>query len=346
LTKKLLGGLELNRIYQRDCLEGMAMIPDMSIDMVLCDLPYGTTQCKWDSIIPLDKLWEQYERIIKPNGVVVLTAQTPFDKVLGMSNIKMLKYEWVWQKEAGTGFLNAKKMPLKDHENILVFYDDLATIKGKSKRFTDLRDYFLNEKQVSGLTSKKISEVLGNGMGGHYFTNGVQWTLPTKNNYEKLQSTGFFRRPYNDLLSEYKQIEKEIGRIRYNPQMKEGEPYSGRYSSKNLGSQNYGNSKMDGIIEREYTGRYPKTVIRFDRDKEKLHPTQKPLALFEYLIRTYTDEGEVVLDNCIGSGTTAAAAARLNRNFIGFERESEYVRIANQRLEAIQDEMAERRLSE
>lgn len=188
--------IELNTIYNEDCLEGMKRIPDGSVDMILCDLPYGTTQNKWDSVIPLEPLWEQYERVIKDNGVIALTAQTPFDKVLGASNLKRLKYEWIWEKEAGTGFLNAKKMPLKKHENILIFYDDVATAKGKSAEFQKLRDYFLDEKQRSGLTTKDITKVLGNAMGSHYFTKGVQWTLPTKANYEKLQSTGYFNEPY------------------------------------------------------------------------------------------------------------------------------------------------------
>ena len=119
--------LEINKIHQGDCLELMKDIPDKSVDMILCDLPYGTTKNKWDSIIDLVKLWEQYERIIKDNGVIVLTAQTPFDKVLGVSNIKLLKYEWIWEKSQGTGHLNAKKMPLKNHENILIFYKNLPT---------------------------------------------------------------------------------------------------------------------------------------------------------------------------------------------------------------------------
>src|SRR5699024_8957440 len=119
--------MELNRIYNEDCLEGMKRIPDGSVDMILCDLPYGTTRNEWDSIIPLNELWEQYERIIKDDGAIVLTAQTPFDKVLGESNLKLLRYEWIWKKPNGTGHLNAKKMPMKNHENILVFYKKLPT---------------------------------------------------------------------------------------------------------------------------------------------------------------------------------------------------------------------------
>ena len=235
--------LELNKIYNEDCLEGMKRIDDKSIDMILCDLPYGMTYNKWDTVIPLDKLWEQYERIIKDNGAIVLTAQTPFDKVLGTSNLKMLRYEWIWEKENATGFLNANKMPLRKHENILVFYKRLPL---------------------------------------------------------------------------------------YNPQMGKGKPYID--TNKNKNSPNYAKIKATPTVVN--TGeRYPVSIIKFNRDKEKLHPTQKPVALFEYLIKTYTDEGETVLDNCIGSGTTAVACLNTNRNFIGFEREEKYYNIATERIE-------------
>lgn len=128
--------LELNKIYNEDCLEGMKKIADKSVDMILCDLPYGTTQNKWDSVIDLDLLWEQYKRVIKDNGAIVLTAQTPFDKVLGYSNLKMLKYEWIWEKTTATGHLNAKKMPMKAHENILVFYKNLPTYNPQKNKRT------------------------------------------------------------------------------------------------------------------------------------------------------------------------------------------------------------------
>lgn len=238
------GGLELNRIYHMDCLEGMKLIPDKSIDMILCDLPYGTTQNKWDSIIPLVPMWEQYERIIKDNGAIVLTAQTPFDKVLGCSNLKLLRYEWIWKKTQGTGHLNAKKMPMKNHENVLVFYKKLPA---------------------------------------------------------------------------------------YNPQMIDvGRPSRGGKIKKS--SANYGGYRD---VERSGSNsRFPTTVQKFDKvfTHKQLHPTQKPVALFEYLIRTYTNEGETVLDNAIGSGTTAIAAMNTGRNFIGFETELEYVNVANKRI--------------
>lgn len=239
--------LELNKAYQMDCLEGMKLIPDRTIDMILCDLPYGTTQNKWDSVIPFDLLWNQYKRIIKENGAIVLTAQTPFDKALGMSNPKMLRYEWIWKKNNSTGFLNAKKAPLKIHENILVFYKKAPT---------------------------------------------------------------------------------------YNPQgvVKKKKPILNRKSKNGNGNgSNYGKSDKDTLQEYE---NYPKDVLEFSRDTvDKFHPTQKPVALFEYLVKTYTNEGEIVLDNCLGSGTTAVACENTNRNWIGFETEKEYIKVINERLE-------------
>lgn len=224
-----------------DCLEFMKDIPDKSIDMILCDLPYGTTRNKWDSVIPLDKLWKQYERIIKDNGAICLFAQSPFDKVLGCSNLKLLRYEWIWEKDNGTGFLNAKKMPLKIHENIEIFYKKPPT---------------------------------------------------------------------------------------YNPQMRKGfKPYS---QMSGRGSSNYGEQvRVRTVNDGE---RYPIDVIEFKRDKEKLHPTQKPVALLEYLIKTYTNEGDVVLDNCMGSGSTGIACVNTNRNFIGIELDENYFNIAKERI--------------
>ena len=229
-------------IRQGDCLELMKEIPDKSVDMVLCDLPYGTTRNKWDSVIPLNKLWKQYERIIKDNGAIVLFSQMPFSAELVHSNLKLFKYEWIWQKDNGTGFLNAKKMPLKIHENILVFYKKLPL---------------------------------------------------------------------------------------YNPQMRTGfKPYKckqGRHSA------NYG-AYEQGHITESNGERYPIDIIKFKKDSG-LHPTQKPVELLEYLIKTYTNEGETVLDNCMGSGSTGVACINTNRNFIGMELDEHYFQIAKERLE-------------
>lgn len=218
--------------YHGDCLDVMRGLPDASVDMILCDLPYGTTQNKWDSLIPFEPLWAEYWRIVKPNAAIVLTAQCPFDKMLGASQIQHLKYEWLWEKPRATGHLNAKKQPMKAHENILVFYRGTPT---------------------------------------------------------------------------------------YNPQMTPGETYAvGGGASK---EDNYG--AFSTKRENDGSMRYPRSIQRFATETG-LHPTQKPVALFEYLIRTYTQPGDTVLDNCLGSGTTAIAAERSGRRWIGIERDEGY----------------------
>jgi site-specific DNA-methyltransferase (adenine-specific) len=262
--------LELNRIYQRDCIEGMRLIPDKSVDMILCDLPYGTTACKWDTIIPFEPLWEQYKRVIKDSGVIVLFADEPFTSSLIMSNTSLFRYRITWDKDIGGGYLNAKKMPLKQTEDICVF--------SPSK------------------------------LGNH---------------------------TYNPIMRN-----KEDNRIRPTGNRKPVKPSTYGHSNGQL-SKDYNNKKS-----------HPTNLIKLSsrsaecNTRNRVHPTQKPVVLFEYLIRTYTNENETVLDNCIGSGTTAVAALRNNRNFIGFETEPEYVRIANQRLESLTDAEAERKLTE
>ena len=233
-------------LIKGDCLEKMKDIPNKSIDMILCDLPYGTTRNKWDSVLSLDELWEQYNRIIKDNGAIVLFAQTPFDKVLGCSNLKMLRYEWIWEKTSATGHLNAKKMPMKAHENILVFYKKLPT---------------------------------------------------------------------------------------YNPQKTTGHTPVHSYTKHQDDGSNYGKTLI-GISGGGSTERYPRSVQVFktDKQKEALHPTQKPVDLLEYLIKTYTNENETVLDNCMGSGSTGIACVNTNRNFIGIELDDNYFNIAKNRI--------------
>ena len=272
-------GLEINKVYNEDCLIGMKKIKDKSIDMILCDLPYGTTQCKWDSIIPLNDyievevkkklvsmnqgdykihcfdnnissdefksnwkkhfkkgLWSHYNRIIKDNGAIVLTSAQPFTSVLIDSNIKNFKYTWIWNKNKATGHLNAKKQPLRSHEEIVVFYkkpciyNPQGTIEGV---FNSMR--------------------------------------PAKGNQR-------------------------------------GEVYGQQRND-------YGHSTV---------GNYPKTTISFPVPHKPIHPTQKPTELFDYLINTYTNEGDVVLDNCIGSGTTAISSINTNRKYIGYELNQEY----------------------
>lgn len=248
--------LELNKIYLGDCLDLMPQIQDQSIDMILCDLPYGTTRNHWDSIIPLDKLWAQYNRIIKDDGAIVLFSQQPFTSMLVMSNPKMFKYEWIWEKDSGTGHLNSKFAPMKIHENICVFSKSAASfVKDKSKAMI------------------------------------------------------------------------------YNPQYRSGKPYKGKGGL--LGNGNY-DSKYQREVEVFNDGEhyYPIDIIKFNRDKEKFHPTAKPVELCQYLIRTYTNSGGVILDNCMGSGSTIVAAIKENRQYIGIEKEEKYFDIANERIAA------------
>lgn len=229
-----------------DCLELLPDIPDGSVDMVLCDLPYGTTACAWDSVIPMNKLWEQYYRVCKPNAAMVFTAVQPFTTVLASSNLEHFRYEWIWEKPQGTNPMNAQVMPLKAHENILVFYAKKPTYNPQMWYSTPYSGFSSN--------TKKIGEV------------------------------------YGDVASKH----------RDNP---------------------------DG-------SRYPKTILRFKQEKG-FHPTQKPVDLMRYLIRTYTNEGDVILDNTMGSGTTCVAAALERRQYIGMESDKGYYDIAVSRVNEV-----------
>lgn len=232
-------------LIQGDCLEFMKEIPDGSVDMVLCDLPYGTTQCKWDIIIPFAQLWNHYDRIVKETGAICLFGAEPFSSYLRLSNIENYKYDWVWDKIKGTGFLNAKKQPMRNHELISVFY----------------------RKQ------------------------------PT-----------------------------------YNPQKTKGHPKKISFRGNHLQTDVYG--EMKNNYRYESTERYPRSILEFSTDTQNssLHPTQKPVSLCQYLIKTYTNEGDTVLDNCMGSGTTGVAAVSLKRKFIGIELNEQYFTKAKKRI--------------
>lgn len=255
-VKSYNGFIPNNSIINAECLEAMKFIKDKSISMVLCDLPYGTTKALFDNCIDLNKLWAEYKRIIKPNGVIALFAGCPYDKVLGCSNLKWLKYEWIWEKTQATGFLNAKKMPMKAHEQILIFYDKLPTY---------------NPQKTFG--HKPI------------------------NSYTKLARV-------QNKTELYGSVNKDVS----------------------------GGGETD---------RYPRSVLIFPSDKQTnklngfLHPMQKPLALCEYFVNTYTKEGDLVLDNCSGSGTTGLAAKNLKRDFIMIEKEQRFHEMSLKRLQII-----------
>ena len=239
------------KLLQGDCLELMKDIPDGSVDMILADLPYGTTACKWDTIIPFEALWAEYERVIKGNGAIVLTAAQPFTSALVMSNPGLFRYEVIWEKDKGVDFGNANRKILNAHESVLFFY----------------------KKQPV-----------------------------------------------------------------YNRQDFPGAPYVKRNNNTETGHNLNFSGNKGGVWENKGT-RAPKSVLKFNRvsagGQRPLHPTQKPEELFEFLIKTYTNEGETVLDNVMGSGTTGVACKNLNRNFIGMELDEEYFKIATERINEV-----------
>jgi DNA modification methylase len=233
-------------LYNENCLSALEKVADSSVDMIMVDLPYGTTACAWDFVIPMDELWTQYYRVCKENAAMVFTAAQPFTTTLISSNLKDFRYEWIWEKPQGTNPMNAKVMPLKSHENVAVFY--------RSK--------------------------------------------PT-----------------------------------YNPQMWYSTPYGGFKSDTSKIGEVYGSAKSQHRDNPEGS-RYPKTVQKFKQEKG-FHPTQKPVEMMEYFIKTYTNEGDTVLDNTMGSGTTGVASVNLNRQFIGMEQEQKYFDIAKKRITEI-----------
>jgi len=312
------------KIRLGDCMEIMKEIPDHSVDLVLCDPPYGLMpKSQWDKSLPLDQLWEEYERICKPNGIILIFGIEPFASMVRVSNINNYRHDWIWKKSK-TGWLNCRTEPLRDHENIMVFYSsDIKT--DRSKYFTEIKDYLIEERKKAEAAGYSMKNVLGNAMAKHYFTRFSKWNLPTEEAYLKLQSTGFFLRPYSEIRAEY---EKEWN-VTYNPQMTAGEPYKGggHDSRKTVyGSKTVHATDNQGI-------RYPTQILEFAPDKDKLHPTQKPVKLLEYLIRTYTNPGETVLDNTAGSGSTGVAALNTGRIFIGVEADGKYYEIMRARLE-------------
>lgn len=235
-------------LWQGDCLELMKDIPDKSVDMILCDLPYGTTQNKWDSVLSFENLWKQYNRIIKDNGAMVFTGQGLFSAKLILSNEKMYRYSLIWEKTKAGGFLNSRRMPLQAHEDILVFYKKLPT---------------------------------------------------------------------------------------YNPQMEEGKPYV-KKAVTNGDGKNYGKFDRVGQVNINNGERFPRSVIKISNDNHKsVHPTQKPVALCEWLIKTYSNEGEVILDNTMGSGSTGVASMNTHRKFIGIELDPQYFEIAEKRIQDV-----------
>ena len=323
------------KLLQGDCLELMKDIPDGSVDLVLCDLPYGTTACAWDSVLPFETLWDHYQRILKSNGVAALFAAQPFTSLLINSNRNAFRYCWYWVKNQATGFTFAKYQPMRKVEEICVFVCNVPGQNNQGKHQA-LREYMFTELGRSGKSRKDINQALGNYMSSHYFTHGQQFSIPSAENWAKLQAaTGCFNRSYADIREEY---EKDLGgsvgvSFTYNPQGVK-KLHNPKPKKRKPGAREniYG---MD-TLQKEYTPsltNYPKNVLHFDSERG-LHPTQKPVPLLEYLVRTYTNEGDTILDNCMGSGSTGVAVKRVGgRHFIGIEQDPKYFEIAKERIE-------------
>ena len=311
-----------------DCLELMKEIPDGSVDMILADLPYGCTACSWDTVIPFEELWPAFERVTKSNGIVVLFGTEPFSSVCRMSNIKRYKYDWIWKKRNSTGFLNAKNAPLRNYENIMVFYSS-DIMHDTTLFFERSKNYLIGEKEKAEAAGYNMRDVLGNFMASHYFTRKTQFAFPKREDYEKLQTTGYFQREYDEAKREY----DEAKRITYNPQMAKGKPYLVKSS---LIKHNGVYGFSDVIEHGNETGdRYPTQVLEYKNDTG-IHPTQKPVPLLEYLIKTYTNPGETVLDPVMGSGSTGVACINTGRDFIGIEKDDHYFEVAKNRIEEVE----------
>lgn len=323
------------KLYNGDCLELMKNIPDKSIDLVLCDLPYGFTDCKWDSVIPFEPLWEQYKRILKINGVAVLFGNQPFTTKLINSNIKDFNHIWYWKKNNVTGGLNAKKQPMKCVEDVCVFVCNSPT-KNNEGLHEDLRKYFFDELKKSEFKRKDIDNLLNSQMSSHYFTYGQQFQIPSAENYKKMQdATGCFQRPFEDIQAEFNGGKSENSPYTYNPQgvaLRE----KPRIKKEHIGinRQVYGGRTNKTYVS-THTG-YPKNLLKIknvhNTGSTRFHPTQKPVELLEYLIKTYSNEGETVLDNCMGSGSTGVACQNTGRKFIGIELDKKHFDISCNRM--------------
>lgn len=321
-------------LYKGDCLIESEKIESYSVDMILTDLPYGTTACSWDEIIPFEPMWKMFYRILRPNGFIVLTASQPFTSKLVSSNIDNFSHNWVWNKKRGTGHLLAKKRPMMASEDIIVFTNE------HSHDFTfrsPLRKYAKSVMSFIGLGLKQINTKLGHRKAEHFFyIDSTQFNICTEKTYNELIDVFGI-----DEMEDFIEFEKlktdnlnwlESFPRTYNPQMRERDKPR---QSKMKATENtcYGNlENYEGEVLEES---YPINIIEFDKSGHSNmlhHPTQKPIELLEYLIKTYTDEGMTVFDATMGSGSTGVACKNTNRNFIGIEKDDKYFEIAEKRI--------------
>ena len=273
-------------LMEGNCLDRMKEIPDHSVDMILCDLPYGVTHCEWDSVIPFDRLWEQYQRVLKPYGNCLLFGTQPFISDVINSNRQSFSHVWYWIKNSVTGALNARRQPLRCIEEVAVFVCNIPS-KTFGEGYSKAREYLREQKRLSGLSCQQLRDLDG--------------PMP------KVEERKAVYNPQG-----VRELRKEKVK---------------RNQSKSI----WGELKSDTYTQK-MTG-YPRHILRFDTDVTRLHPTQKPVDMLAYLIRTYSDDDAVVLDNCMGSGSTGAACAKTGRRFIGIEMDPHYFEVSCNRIE-------------
>jgi site-specific DNA-methyltransferase (adenine-specific) len=296
-------------LIHADCFDVFPYIADKSVDMICCDLPYGTTACAWDIIIPFDKLWNEYKRIIKDKGVIVLFGSEPFSSLLRTSNLNWYKYDWIWEKNNAGNFQLVNYQPLKIHETISVFYNETPNMEFANIMVENMKRLNLKQIDVSKLELSRTGGMTG------WVTNKMNGSqLPTEQQWSKICDLFGIENQYDKILSTVK-------KITYNLELDDTELIlSNKGKAGTLGHLS-SESKRDNYIQTK-TG-YPKSILKYDRENG-LHPTQKPLELMKYLIKTYSNEDDVVMDNCMGSNTTGLACKELNRQYIGIEKDKYY----------------------
>jgi len=304
-------------LVHADCFDVFPYIADKSVDMICCDLPYGTTACAWDVIIPFDKLWNEYKRIIKDKGVIVLFGSEPFSSLLRTSNLDWYKYDWIWEKNNAGNFQLVKYQPLKIHESISVFYNENPDMEFANIMLENMKRLKLKNIDVSKLELSRTGGMTG------WVTNKLNGSqLPTAEQWDKICNLFGIENKYYEILSTVK-------RVTYNLDLDDTDIIcSNKGKAGSLGHLS-SESKRDNYIQTK-TG-YPKSILKYDRENG-LHPTQKPLELMKYLIKTYSNENDVVMDNCMGSNTTGLACKELNRQYIGIEKDKNYYDVSVSRV--------------
>ena len=304
-------------LYQGDCLDVMSVIQDHSIDLIVCDLPYGTTGCSWDILIPFDSLWKHYNRVLKPNGIIALFSSQPFTTKLIGSNFDDFRYELIWIKNNCSNFQLANVQPLKYHENICIFYKDIVQTCFSSVMEENMQRLGLQQRDLQNLFLSKNGNPTG------WVSNKLSGTqIPTREQWDAICKLFGIVDEYDVLLS-------KIIKHTYNPNTDRCNKVCSNIGK--AGQLGHLGSKSDTYVQENEN--YPQSVLYFERESQPVHPTQKPLALLEWLIKTYSNEGDTILDNCMGSGTTGVACKHLHRNFIGIELDQEYFDVAKKRIE-------------